>query len=94
MEQGLGGDAAAVEADAAEAFVALYQNDFLAEVGRVKRRGVTAWPGADNYDFSFDGFHVNQISGRSSHLPLEILDGRTRSTVKRAAAPPSITRWS
>ena len=58
VQQRLGRDAAAIEADAAEAFVALDENDFFAEVGGVKRRRITARAAAHNYDFSFDWFHV------------------------------------
>ena len=48
FKQRLGGDAAAIEANAAESFVLLDQNDFFAEVGGVKRRGITARPAAHN----------------------------------------------
>ena len=42
VQQRLGGNAAAVEANAAEAFVPLDEDDFFAEVGRIKRRRITA----------------------------------------------------
>ena len=54
VEQGFGGNAAAVEADAAQACVPLDEDDFLAEVGRVKCRRVTAGAGAEDHDFSLD----------------------------------------
>ncbi len=58
VKQRLRRDAAAIQAHAAEMFVAFDENDFLAEVSGVKRRGITARTGADNYDFSFDRIHV------------------------------------
>ena len=54
VEQRLGRDAAAVQAHAAEPLLALDQNDLLAQVRRVKCRRVTARPGADDHNFSFD----------------------------------------
>jgi hypothetical protein len=54
VKQRLGRDAAAIETNTAEPLVALDENDFLAEVSRVKSRRVSARPCADNYDFSFD----------------------------------------
>ena len=58
VQQRLGRDAAAVQADAAQALVPLDQDDFLAEVGRVKGRGIAARARAHNDDFSFDRFHI------------------------------------
>ena len=37
--------------------LALDQDDFLAQVRRVKGRGITARACAHNYDFSFNRFH-------------------------------------
>ena len=59
VQQRLGGNAAAVQADAAETFVAFDQDDFLAQVGRVKCRGVSAGAGANDHDFSLNWFHDN-----------------------------------
>ena len=50
VQQRLGRDAAAVEADAAQALVPLDQDDFLAEVGRVEGRGIAARAAADNHE--------------------------------------------
>ena len=50
-------DAAAVQANAAEPFVLLDQDDLFAEVGGVKRGGVPPGPGADNDHFGFCGVH-------------------------------------
>ncbi len=58
VQQRLGGDAALVQTDAAQTLLALDQDDFLAQVRRVKGRGITARPGAHHYDFSFNRFHV------------------------------------
>ena len=57
VQQRLRRDAALVQTDAAQALVALDQDDFLAEVRRVKGRGITARPRAHNYDFSLDWVH-------------------------------------
>ena len=57
VQEGLGGNAAPVQADAAQALLALDQDDFLAEVRRVKGRGITARARAYNYDFSLDWVH-------------------------------------
>ena len=54
VKQRLGRDAAAVQTHAAEPLFALDENDFLAQVRRVKRRRITARPGADNHNFRFD----------------------------------------
>ena len=54
VEQGFGGNAAAIEADAAEVFVLLDEEHFLAKVRGVKRGGVTARAGAQNHNFSVD----------------------------------------
>ena len=57
VQQGLGRNAAAVEADAAESFVLLHQQHFFAKVGGVKGRGVTAGACAQNHNFSVDRIH-------------------------------------
>ena len=48
MQQGLGGDAAHVQADAAEVGVALYQDGLEAEVRRAEGRRIAARPGAQH----------------------------------------------
>ena len=55
VEQGLRRNAADVQADAADARVALDQHHLLAEVGRPKRRGVAAGPGAEHQDLGVKG---------------------------------------
>jgi hypothetical protein len=57
VEQGLGGNAATVQTNPTQPLVALDERDFLAEVGRIKSRGVTTWPGANDYNLSFDRIH-------------------------------------
>src|SRR5262245_10575213 len=59
MQQRLGRDAAPIQADAAKAFFLFDQDDLFALVRRVEGRGVTAWSGADDYDFSIDWFHCS-----------------------------------
>ena len=61
VQQRLRGDAPLVQADAAQARVALDQDDFLAEVRRIKGRSIPAGPRADHYDFSFDWFHGKKV---------------------------------
>ena len=73
VQQRLGRDAAPVQADAAQALVALDQDDFLAEVRRVKGRGITARPRAHNYDFSLNWFH-----GNSMHVEYGVMRHRAR----------------
>src|SRR2546427_6313827 len=60
IQQGLGWNATAIEANAAQALVALNENHFLAQVGGVKGRGVTAGAGANYDEIGGDGWH-NQI---------------------------------
>jgi hypothetical protein len=55
MQQGLGGNASAVEANAAKPCVALDKDDFFPKVSSVKGGRVAAGSGADNDDFSGDG---------------------------------------
>ena len=57
VEQCLGRNAAAIQANPAEPFVALDEHDFLAQVRRVKGRRVSAGASAENYNFSFDWIH-------------------------------------
>ena len=65
MQQRIGGDATLVQADTAETLVALDKDNFLAEVRRVKGRRITARPGADNYNFSFDWVHGEKMESWS-----------------------------
>ena len=58
VEERLRGDAAAVEAHAAELGVAFEENHFLAEVRGVKGGGVSAGAGAHDDEVSFCWFHV------------------------------------
>ncbi len=60
VEQCLGRDTSAVQANAPEAVIFLDENDLLAVVRRVKRRCVTAGPGADNYEICGNGFHGSE----------------------------------
>jgi hypothetical protein len=62
IEQRLGGNAAAIQANSPKPLIALDENDFLAQVGRVKRRGVSARPCAQNYNFSFNRIHEEDWS--------------------------------
>ena len=95
VQQRLGRDAAAVQADAAEPLLALDEDDFLALVRRVERRGVSARAGADDHDFSFDWFHIESFVVSQLHsASVNFSNACTRSTMNRAALPPSITRWS
>ena len=57
IKQRLGRNAAAVETDAAEPFVPLDQDHFLAQIGGVKGRGVAAGTGANHDNLSFSGVH-------------------------------------
>src|SRR6185436_3006996 len=58
MQERFRWNATAIQADAAKALVLLNENNFLAVIGRVKRRGITARPGADDDDFRFDWVHL------------------------------------
>jgi hypothetical protein len=58
VEQGFRRNAAPIQADTAELFVLLDENDFFAEVGGVKGRGVPAGAGADYHDIRFGWFHI------------------------------------
>src|SRR5580658_7466305 len=71
VKQRLGRDAAAIEANAPEDFVALDKDDFFAQVRRVKGGGITAGPRADHDNFSFDGIHklLNPPRARSRPRP-------------------------
>ena len=57
IQQGLGWNATAIEANAAQALVALHENHFLAQVGGVKGCGVTAGAGANYDEIGGDGWH-------------------------------------
>src|SRR6059058_4437265 len=57
VQQCLRRDAAAIEADAAEAFVPLNEDDFFPKVRGVERGGISAGAGAHDDDFSANGFH-------------------------------------
>ena len=57
VQQRLGGNAAAVQANATEPPFTFDQNDLFAEVGGIEGRGVTAGTGADDYNFRFDWIH-------------------------------------
>src|SRR5688572_5999132 len=58
VKQRLGGYATAIQANPAKPLLALDEDDFLAQVGSVERRGISARPCAQDYDFSFDGVHI------------------------------------
>ncbi len=57
VQQGLGGDAAPIEADAAQFFVLLHQQDFPAKVGGVKSGGVSAGSRPQHHNFSMNRIH-------------------------------------
>ena len=57
VQQGLGGNAAAIQADAAEFLVLLDQQHFFAQIGGVKSRGVTAGSRAQHHNFSMNRIH-------------------------------------
>jgi hypothetical protein len=58
VKQRLRRNAAAIQTDAAEPFLAFDKDDFFAEISGIKRRGVSARSRADNYDLSFDWVHM------------------------------------
>ena len=55
VQQCLRRNAAAIQADAAQPLVAFDEDDFFAQVRRIKRRRITARSRADDDNFSFDG---------------------------------------
>jgi hypothetical protein len=57
MQQRLGWNAAAIEANPAETWVALDKDDFLSKVSSVKCGGVASRACADNDDFSLYWIH-------------------------------------
>jgi hypothetical protein len=57
VQQSLGRNATAIQANAAELLVLLDEDDFLAEVSRVERRSVSAGACANDYDFCLDRVH-------------------------------------
>src|SRR6266542_1479965 len=67
VKQGLGRYAAAVEADAAETFVLLDEDDFPAQVGSVEGGRVSAGSRADDDDFGFGWVHGG-VGGRSGEM--------------------------
>ena len=54
MQQGLGRDAADVEADAAQGGVALDDDDLLAQIGSAEGSRISAWAAADDEHVAFD----------------------------------------
>ena len=57
VQQGLGGNAAAIEANAAQLFVLFDEKNFFAEVGGVKGGGVAARARAQNHNLCMNGVH-------------------------------------
>jgi hypothetical protein len=88
VEQRLGGNAADVEAHAAQRGVALDQHDPLAQVCGAEGRRVAARPGSQDQHLSAGRFGRHRIRFRMSDRTV------LRRVVKRAASAPSITRWS
>jgi hypothetical protein len=84
VQQRLGGDAADVQADAAERLVALDEHDVEAEVRCAEGRRVAAWPGSEDHQLRVA--HSSSLRMSASRL--------ARCAQKRAALAPSITRWS
>ena len=92
VQQRLGRNAADVQADAADARVALDQDDLLAEVGGAKRGGVAAGTGAEHQHLGVEG-RVGVLRGarprrhgrgrRARPLPVQV---RARAWRGRAAA--------
>ena len=75
MQQGFGGNAAPVKADAAQTGLLLDQNDLLALVGGIKRGGIAARPATHHDDFSINRFHELPELFYSHHCFLKLLDG-------------------
>ena len=61
VKKGLRRNAAAIEADAAEAFVLFDEDDFLAQVSGVERGRVSAGSGADNDDLGLGWVNVHWL---------------------------------
>ena len=61
VKQSLRWNAAAIEADAAQAFVLFDQDHFPAQVGGIEGSGVSAGSGADDDDFGFGWVHVHAL---------------------------------
>ena len=78
MQQRLGGNAADVEADAAERRPRVDQHDFLPEIGGAERRGVAAGAGAENQEVGLE-VGGSRRGGR----------GRRRAARRRAPRPAS-----
>ena len=57
VKEGFGRDATAIEADAAEFFVLLDEENFFSEVGGVKGGRIAARAGTENYDFCDNWVH-------------------------------------
>ncbi|MNT50626.1 hypothetical protein D3C72_1875550 [compost metagenome] len=55
MDDGLGGNAADVQAGAAEAVAAVHQHGLQAELAATDARDIAAGAGADDQDFGFQG---------------------------------------
>ena len=85
VEEGLGGDAADVEADAAERGPALDQGGGPAEVGGPEGGRVAAGAGPEHEEF---GLGHHSTSRRTSSRTWQ------RWRRNRAASAPSMTRWS
>src|ERR1700722_18120293 len=84
VQQRLGGDAAYVQADAAECLVALDEDNVEAEVRGAEGRRVAARARAEHDQLRVA--HSSSLRMSASRL--------ARCAQKRAAAAPSITRWS
>src|ERR1035437_8527145 len=86
VQQGFRRDAALVQTDAAQPLVALNQDNLLAEVRRVKGRGITPRPCAYNYDFSLDWVHGKNWSDGAIKWMNRVL--KRWSDGKYSRAPP------
>ena len=92
MQQRLRGNAAAVQADAAQTRAPLHQHHLLPFVCRIERRRIAAGAGANHHDiclYRCSPFVLVRSSRSSSSNCFEC---RTRSTMNRAALAPSIIR--
>ena len=97
VQERLGGDAADVQADAAEALVALDQVTCRPEVGRAESGRVAARAGSEDEHLRVQ----SPLSPSCASPPRAHSSARRMSAAalarwaqKRAAAAPSITRWS
>jgi hypothetical protein len=66
VQQRFGRNTPPVEAHSAQPWVAFDKDNFFAQVGRVKSRGISTRPGANDNNFSLNRIHDQSLTTRTT----------------------------